>query len=291
MFMIMVGLAAFPAQYSFLAVAQTLLFQSDYMALNAGPYTTMFWAIGVELQFYLLFPVLHHFIEHEGKRWAVAGIALCVIMRLVAVNTGGVGARDVSYWHLLGRLDQFLIGMLSARLYRHYEARALPWGMLSIAGSAIMFGVIMLFNQAGGWPTTPLWKVGWPTVEALAWAGVLVPYARFAQQIPGLISKPLALIGSMSYSIYLLHYTCIQMMPRYVNFKFSDDPNVASQLYVALVVLPVVLALAALTYYTVERPFLRLRVRYVRESGVVASEAIAKSAIRPADASIQANGT
>jgi peptidoglycan/LPS O-acetylase OafA/YrhL len=108
---LMIGLAAFPKAYSPDAIEQALLFQANYGDLNMHPFSSMFWAVAVEFQFYLLFPFLHRFIERDGVRWAIACIALFLAFRWLAA-TVGENPRDVAYWHLLGRLDQFLIGMV-----------------------------------------------------------------------------------------------------------------------------------------------------------------------------------
>jgi peptidoglycan/LPS O-acetylase OafA/YrhL len=264
--MLLVGMAAFPTAYSLIGVLQTLLFQADFQgAAQSGAYSAMFWAVAVEFQFYLLFPFMHHFIERHGVRWALACIALCVLLRLLATYNGTSNARDIAYWHLLGRLDQFLIGMLAARLYRRLETAKLPRGGLCVISIAILLGTIVLFNQSGGYRSLAPWKIAWPTLEALAWAQLLVSYTLFAERVPSFISRPLAAIGTASYSIYLLHYACITTLPRAFYPILAPDPNVASQLYVACVVLPVLLPLAALSYYVVERPFLALRSRYLRE--------------------------
>ncbi|HKP58531.1 MAG TPA: acyltransferase [Polyangiales bacterium] len=265
MFLTVVALAAFPSAYSLLALLQTLLFQGNLPgSLNIPPYTSMFWAVGIEFQFYLLFPLLHRFIEREGARWAIGAIALCIAMRLIA-SIGGSNARDVTYWHLLGRLDQFLIGMLAARVFDRLRARPLPWGLLTTAAFGSTLALVMAFNRAGGWPTLALWKVLWPTAEALGWGFVIVSYTAFASRVPQLISRPLAALGSISYSIYLLHYTFVLFLPRFIPVSFGADPNWASQAYVLLIVLPILLPLAALSYYVIERPFLKLRVRYLDE--------------------------
>jgi peptidoglycan/LPS O-acetylase OafA/YrhL len=265
-FVLFVGAIAFPAQYTFIGFAQTLLFQADFQgALQGGPFPMMCWAVAVEFQFYLLFPFLHHFLERHGTRWALACIALCLTMRWMAVMAGGSNARDISYWHILGRLDQFLIGMLAARLFLRVRNKRIPWGWLSLGSLLIVLGVIMQFNLLGGYPTTQLWKIVWPPIEGLAWALLLVTYTAFADRVPALISRPMAALGTISYSIYMLHYACLSIIPRVWNPRLATNPNVHSQLYV-VAMLPLLIPLAALSYYVIERPFLALRVRYLRRA-------------------------
>jgi peptidoglycan/LPS O-acetylase OafA/YrhL len=79
------------------------------------------------------------------------------------------------------------------------------------------------------------------------------------------LSQPLVGLGTISYSIYLLHFLCIVELPRWFPFDPGGRPNLAAVVYALKYVLPAVLPMAALTYYVVERPFLKLRVSYLRD--------------------------
>jgi peptidoglycan/LPS O-acetylase OafA/YrhL len=266
------GLAAHPTQYTFLGVLQILLFQANYQGLaQLPPFSSMFWAVAVELQLYLVFPLLHRFIERHGFRWVLGAIVMFTLLRLAA-STGSSNPRDLSYWQVLGRIDQFLIGMMTARVFRRAQRAQLPWGVLTLLALLCALAVLVAFNQRGGYPSIAMWKIVWPTIEGLMWAPLLLTYALYAPRIPSFLSTPLAALGTISYSIYLLHYTIITTLPRLINVQLSPDPNLASQLYIALCVLPVLLPAAALTYYVVERPFLDLRVRYLSQPLTAAAE-------------------
>lgn len=262
---LVVGMVSNPAAYSFIGVLQTLFMQGDFPgAAYGGAFTGMFWAVAVEFQLYLIFPFLHQFTERYGVRWAVGCIALCVAMRLLAAGTGTSTPRDIAYSHVLGRLDQFVIGMLAARLFRRVETRHLPWGILSLAASGLVLAVLTVFNQLGGYPNPSLWKVLWPVVEAFAWVPLLLAYTCYAERLPGWLGKPLAAFGTISYSIYLLHNACITALPQLWYPQLSADPNSQALLYVLCGVLLPLIVLSALSYYVVERPFLALRVSYLR---------------------------
>jgi peptidoglycan/LPS O-acetylase OafA/YrhL len=77
-------------------------------------------------------------------------------------------------------------------------------------------------------------------------------------------------LGTISYSVYLLHFACITTLPRVLPPPFDVEPNVVSQLYTACFVLPVLIPIAALSYYVIERPFLALRGRYPRDAPAAA---------------------
>jgi peptidoglycan/LPS O-acetylase OafA/YrhL len=264
--LLVVGSVSNPTAYTFLGILQTVFMQADFpAAAQGGVFTGMFWAVAVEFQLYLIFPFLHHFTERHGTRWALACIGLCLAMRLLAAGVGPSNPRDIAYAHVLGRLDQFVIGMLAARVFRRIEGQQLPWGILSVAATGFVLAVLTGFNQLGGYPNSALWKVVWPIVEALAWAPLLLTYTCFAERLPRWIGSPLAAFGTISYSIYLLHNACIAALPRLWYPQLSPDPNSHALLYVLYVVLPALIALSALSYYVVERPFLALRVSYLRQ--------------------------
>ena len=266
--MVLAGVAAQPTQFNILSFLQTLLFLSNEQGqFSAEPFTGMSWAVAVEFQFYLVFPFLHHFIEKEGVRWAMAFIVMVCLLRYAAMLVGTSNPQDIYYWQILGRIDQFVLGMLAARVYVR-QKQAL-WPALIGFTLALTFILYMLvrYNQAGAWLSVARWKVVWPAVEGFGWAAVIVFYLPLADRLPRLLSAAMAHVGTWSYSIYMLHVVCISALPKLVPFTFGDRPNLSSQLYTLEVLLPVVLPLAALSYYAIERPFFGLRVKYLREPG------------------------
>ncbi len=261
----MVGAAAHPARYAFLGLLQTLLFQADFQgALSADPFSSVFWTIAVEFQFYLVFPFLHRFIERDGFRLGFALILLANLLRVGAVYVGSSNPHDVYYWHMVGRLDEFVLGMLAARIHLRIKERRLPWGPLSLGAVALVLGALLAYNQLGGWSSAGRWKIVWPTIEGVVWAALIIAYVPFANRVPEWLSRPVARLGTWSYSLYLLHFGFLLLLPRFIPFYPGSRPNLSSQLYALEWVLPVLIPLAALSYYAVERPFLELRVRYLR---------------------------
>jgi peptidoglycan/LPS O-acetylase OafA/YrhL len=126
-----------------------------------------------------------------------------------------------------------------------------------------MLAALTGFNQSGGWLSRGWWKVTWPTTEGLVWAAVITAYAPFSRRIPALLSVPLARIGMLSYSMYLLNFLLFNVVTRIFPYEPGPNPNLQSQIYTLWAVLPLMLATSAVSYYAIERPFLALRVRYL----------------------------
>lgn len=235
-------------------------------ALVAPPFTSMLWTIAIEWQFYVLFPLLLAVLKPGWSKAVLGMLAVLLLFRALAVMAGG-NARDIGYLTILGRLDQFLVGMWAAWWFRAHPPSRGRGGAL--AALALVMAALALwgFNAAGGWPTSPAWKVAWPTLEAVLWAAFVIGYVGCANAATGTWSRVLARIGEISYSIYLVHYVVIHGLVRFGWLHaFTGRPVVDALLNTVLLALPLALAISALTYRWVELPFLRLRGRYHRDA-------------------------
>ena len=123
---------------------------------------------------------------------------------------------------------------------------------------------IVGFNQLGGYPTVAAWKLFWPTIEGTIWAIFLVAYLPIGSLLPKIISSPLIFIGTLSYSMYLLHFIFLRSFTTIIPYRFPANLDLHSQLYTGIIILPALIAVSALSYYVIERPFLNMRVRYLK---------------------------
>lgn len=265
--LVFAGLAAVPAAFNLRAFVQTVAgFANLPGALVAPPFTSMLWTIAIEWQFYVLFPLLLAVLKPAWTRGLLGMLAVLLLFRSLAVLSGG-NAREIGYLTILGRLDQFLVGMWAAWFFRMHPLSRARGGALAAAALAAAILASWGFNAAGGWPTAPAWKVAWPTLEAVLWAAFVVGYVDVANAATGAWSRWVARIGEISYSIYLVHFVVIHTLLQLAwQHAFTGRPVVDALLNTVLVALPLTLAISALTYRWVELPFLRLRGRYHREA-------------------------
>lgn len=277
------GIAAAPQNFSLAAVATSLFaFGNEAGAFVAPPFTSMLWTIAIEWQFYLVFPLLVAVLARGWLRQLAGFIGVLLLLRLAAVVAGG-NARDISYLQILGRLDQFLLGMWAAWCWRQWPMSPRAGALLAALALAAILAALWGFNALGGWPTTPAWKILVPTVEGGLWTAFLLGYVTCANAAVGGWSRLLARIGEVSYSIYLLHFVVIWSLLRLgLPQTFTGGYELDALLNTALIALPITLMVSALSYACVERPFLRLRGNYHRDaaSSGVASNAAAPCAVR-----------
>jgi peptidoglycan/LPS O-acetylase OafA/YrhL len=272
--LVFAGISAFPERFSWPVFLQTVSgFGNLPGALVAPPFSSMLWTIAVEWQFYVLFPLLLQVLKPAWTRQLLGLLAVLLLFRGFAALLGG-NARDLAYMTIVGRLDQFLIGMWAAWFFRTHPLSPRQGAVLATLALLAMVAALACFNALGGWPTTPAWKIAWPTFEAVLWAAFVIGYVDAANAAKGLWSRVLARIGEISYSIYLVHFIVIHTMVAYaLPLAFSGRFVIDALLNTLLFALPATLLISALTYRFVERPFLRLRGRYHRDTGAPAAVA------------------
>jgi peptidoglycan/LPS O-acetylase OafA/YrhL len=260
------------ANYGFLQLLGWLMpFRSETVPLS--PYFSQLWTIWVEFQFYLIFPFLLAFTRRTGPRYLFGLLLLLLLLRVLVYAASG-SVRFIAYETLFGRLDQFLIGMLLglAWLRRPIAAAGLAPGWLALAGGLMLAGLHLFSRKVGYSELDSAFWIVWPLVEALLWAGVVWTYLLARWPGPaGLrarVDRGLAALGAVSFSTYIMHNLVIAAYNKTLPLlPWGLGTAKDALLTGALVVLPAVLALSALTYRLIEKPFLSLRGGYLSPKG------------------------
>lgn len=269
--MIFVAFSLSRGNFAFGELVQDLVGLAN-LRKNQSDFDVVIWTIAVELQFYLLFPMLLALLKRKGPRLLVGLIGVMLMIRLLAY-AAEQSLHDAVYYTMLGRLDQFLIGMLLAWLvYRRGWLRAgherllrtwpLVLGLVATAG--VMTGVFWLYTRWGWKMSETIMNVGWPTLEAALWAVFGVLYVALARRLPRWVLRPIQLVGLVSYSLYLLHWPVMKALhARGLIWEWPGHPLASGLLSTTFELVPVALLAATLTYFVIEKPPLELRRRYV----------------------------
>jgi peptidoglycan/LPS O-acetylase OafA/YrhL len=243
--------------------ASTLLFVRNYFPLYDGrvvygKYTAQFWSLAVEEHFYLIWPVTMLLLGPKIRRigWAALISALCVLVwRVIDQAHGwltpfGVDVSVKTDTHI----DALMWGCLAAVAYPYIAARAkkLPFGRnLWIPVSiAVLLGVY-LHNVPGGEQL----KV---EAKALLFPALILSTVIFPESLLGrFLELPLLRwIGRLSYSIYIWQQLTV--------FRTQSPDSPLRLLQIFPYNIAVIFLLAALSYYLVERPMVRLGHRLTR---------------------------
>lgn len=234
------------------------------------------WSLGVEEQFYLLWPLALLFLlrRFRARTVLLSTAALCVLPLLWRCVLWTPEAAHRIYNGTDTRADQLLAGALVAvalarlrsddprlDLLRTWSAR-LAWPSLALL--ALIAWQVPVTEDLGVWTAT-WYTVGILAVAALSATLVTALELRPENRLSRLLAlTPLAWVGrNLSYGIYLWHYPVVRLLA---------SLGVQEGRLAATVVLTLLMAL--LSYYAIERPFLR-RARVARARGPVPAAATA----------------
>ncbi|HET7127051.1 MAG TPA: acyltransferase family protein [Lysobacter sp.] len=230
---------------------------NDYFSprVDFNPYTHT-WSLGVEEQFYLLFPPLF-LLWLRGSRGRKASIAIFVVAGLASLGTAAWwhahGDQLRAFYLLPSRFWQLAAGVL---LYQSYAAaRAGAPAPASRTGMriALLSGSILLLGAAFAATREAHAPCPDGLASVLGTAGILAALLATPASSPVvrlLSSKPMRYIGFLSYSLYLWHWPVIVLM----RWTIGIDA-----LWQKAVALAIAFSLAAFSYHCVETPLRRGR--------------------------------
>ncbi|HEX3809434.1 MAG TPA: acyltransferase family protein [Rhizomicrobium sp.] len=223
--------------------------ESDYFATAAALKPLLHtWSLAVEEQFYLIFPLLLHFIRRVAPTRQMLLIALIFALSFV-YSAWSVKAAPVSAFYLApARIWELLLGSLLAIGRIPVPQSVWARNAVSVAGIAAIGWAIFTFTPATPFPGP---NALFPCVGA-----ALVIYAGSSgpNVVSGILgSRPFVFIGLISYSLYLWHWPLIAFA-RYYGLTEPAVPEV-------ILLLGLAAALSVLSWRYIETPF--------RKSGVV----------------------
>ena len=261
------GAYASPDKFSFESfLASAFLFSNTAAALKDVGFTALLWTISVEFLFYLVFPFINRFKNIFGIKYLFKLLALAIVLRYLAIGLGA-SPRDISYFTIVGRIDQFLIGMIVASFYKDGNL-SLRYPRWCLVGSVLLV-VLSLFalNRMGGWVQNAYWKGIWPTYEALIFSTLIITYLFSHRSLNSRYKALTARIGVVSYSIYLLHMPVLLMVQNKHWYAKVTGNLYWDALISGAYIFPVVFILSSATYELIEKPFMGFRTRYLKPIG------------------------
>lgn len=211
------------------------------------------WTVSIEEQFYLVWPALMRWIT--PKRLLLTSLTMIAIATVtrtwLVLNDADL---EMLKANTFARLDSLAAGALLALALRRWKLKLSSearW-MLFAAGLFTMVATCRYLRlEPMVWYaellTFPLWSL----------ASVMLMLSVYRQDDaadpPSLLaSAPLVYLGRISYGIYVWHMACIVALASCGLMRRGD-------LLIGFYALPLSIAVAALSYHLLEKPFLRLK--------------------------------
>lgn len=222
------------------------------------------WSVVIEFHFYLLLPLLL-WLDRSHKLFLPLLIIMMILLRtIVRLKFGEV--HELAYHSLLGRMDQFVLGIAAF----HWRERIAGRHALAAAAFFILVGFYYLFDRAGGFygiPNYPSPSAVWiyiPTIEAVAYGILIAWYAESFVFKPNRFLWLIGKAGAYSYSIYLLHFFFFHKMSRAAIKLGLPTENFYVGLGCSVFFFMCMVPVGHVSYKLIEEPFLRFRKNYIR---------------------------
>lgn len=216
------------------------------------------WSITAEVHFYVVLPFL---LIVVCKRYLFVSLILIAVCLRAALYVQAGEVQTLAYFTIIGRFDQFALGIFLFHARNVMTGRHLAAATVFIAFTAFYWW----FDVIGGFLDT---KYSWlwiliPTIEGAAYALLIAWYDQSFRHSSVGASRVLARFGTLSYSIYLLHFFFFEKAADVVHKHVMDLTNfyVATAWAVAFFLFMYIPA--ALSFRFIESPALKLRRPYV----------------------------
>lgn len=201
------------------------------------------WSLAVEVQFYLLAPLLILLLTEEKLKWVLW--LLVIALTLVAeYRLRIMGIEQATYYSLYARLPEFFTGCLAAVYISTgdiEESRLTPW--LSGLGLVLILVAAIAQPSLGNFP-------GIAALLPILGSVLVLVNTRPSVTSCFLSSKGLVWVGALSYSLYLWHWPVLAFLRYYSGTELLDMPT--SVLFVVLTA-----SCSIASYLFIEKPMRR----------------------------------
>lgn len=218
------------------------------------------WSIGIEMLFYILFPLLAATIK-AIRGAAIAFIIACCLSSWIQWQLGQKFG-SYGYMNLLTQLPFFVAGIGGYRIWQHYEfsQNRVGWLLLGLClflGLGAVFNVISGLNHLPGLIYLDLWAL---IFGALILSVCLVSFKPLEHPM-------LRRCGELSFSLYLLHPMLMLVLIKlqlvgWLSSRFANEWLVF--IFTSLITISLLWGLSNMTYRLIEVPGIALGRRLAR---------------------------
>ena len=235
------------------------------------PYTVQTWSIGVEEQFYMIWPLLFRFTSNYLRN--MIGIIVGYMAVFVLLKAGILITKSMHYLplaetefleHILTflsftRIDCMAIGGIGAWavFYRRKRILSLVYHPLIIGISTFVLVALMLKGTI------------LPVVGHRLYAGLFIIVILNIATNPGrltylLENRTLNYLGKISYGIYMYHFLVIGVVIALLRNNLLTHPmNWLSHTILYALVVGLTIGVSAVSYHAFEYPFIRNRAKWL----------------------------
>jgi peptidoglycan/LPS O-acetylase OafA/YrhL len=213
------------------------------------------WSLAIEEQFYLTFPLIVLWLGPTRLGPFLIGLFLLAPVARVVTMQLEPDAERIQYLFTLCRVDSIAAGCLIALVMRCRNVQALRGLAIMIACCAGAIAIIGDLDR-----TTTFGRVAGYSFVAIGFAALLVAVltSRDRWWTAPLRLAPLRYCGKLCFGLYLLHRPADTFVTVVAN-RFDVDADRISWIPIKIAV---AIVLATMSWFVIEKPFLRLKRRF-----------------------------
>jgi peptidoglycan/LPS O-acetylase OafA/YrhL len=265
---------AVPDKYSILGVIETIFFVHGFDPRNFNFIVPGGWSIAVEMQFYIMFPILF-FIKSNHKPIIfiifVSSVLLILLLikclliyeiQPIFIEKGFLKKFELEYnflnASLLNQLSVFLMGIICYQCI-YLNNKLLKYSN-RIAFLAIPLVVVSCFLlNSHSYTRTPFVGFIYPAILAVAFSLIAIKLATI-NDFNGRISELLIGIGRVSFSMYITHFFILDVVYfffyKFINHFIQTPEAQLALMYLA--VLSLTFFISKFTYKNIEKKGIEL---------------------------------
>ena len=200
------------------------------------------WSLGIEEQFYLLFPVFLILMRKRSLRCLGTSMVIIFLTSLLIAQYSSTHYPQAAFFLLPARAWELMVGALLAYSELSRRVDFLPAtvkAVLPMIGLGMIIASIFLFSSATRHPSLL-------TLIPVGGTALIIRYAAPSDPVTKLLaSRPFVAIGLISYSLYLWHFPLFA-------FEFIKGDNATVVEKIINIVLAMLFATAS--YFWIEKP-------------------------------------
>lgn len=275
----------FGASHPWWEIGTSAAFVFNFIPTHQEGFVWASWTIGVEMLFYVVFPFMYVRVKNVLGAVALAiGCMLAWMFIEVVINylkISPAASASMHQWFFPRFLPEFSMGAVAYFLLRDHVPKL---KRNTLVASALGLFLVLLATYIYIAIMQNMGQLGLPDNRyAKAVCCLLLVIGLSLRTIKALVNKATVFLGKISYSIYLAQPTAILLLePVYKKIYAASSGDMAVSLAFVgcfLLTLAVVIPFAALTYYLVEKPGIKLGKRCYAwlESRVKSSDVLPQS--------------